>query len=357
MPGISISFPMNFPRDSLNRIGRQLEESGCVIPGFQPPVIGLLHTDALAYGQMAEGLNYTLFVDRNLASRVAKVARERRVSTRDVPTNTAIDLMAFAQFTDLMIEPSIAFHELASTQGNKVAHEELSWFRAADRSNPDDWLNLSLGVANEIDVGPPKTVGTENLEFPLRRWQRNYIICLKIAEIELSMQSNCALKRLTALLRWMEDEFFVAGPAAAYAALYFAPSGGRRGLFKSLRSLDRERARQGVMTAAWDATHISDFVRRVNYPDAETDRFMFATADKKLADIAHKLLLSHDLEIFQSGLRDWWGEVLADEVVELLRQVIERALGTPEHKRPAFTNEEIEMMILDGEQTLRQADL
>jgi len=89
MSGISISYPMDVPRGPLNQIGRRLETSGCVIPGFQPPDIGLLHGDALVYAQKAEGLNYTLLIDRNIVSRVAKVARESRVSIRDVPTTPA----------------------------------------------------------------------------------------------------------------------------------------------------------------------------------------------------------------------------------------------------------------------------
>ena len=162
MTGISISNPLDFPRDHLNQIGEKLMASGSVVPGFYPPEVGALHVDALAYGKLAEELDYTIMVDRNIASRIARIAREKQVGKRDYPTMTAVNLMALAQYLDLTIEPSIAFHELASTQGNKNAHEELSWFRAGDRSNPDAWLALAKGSTDAIDIGHPSPLGTEN---------------------------------------------------------------------------------------------------------------------------------------------------------------------------------------------------
>lgn len=357
MASVSLVYPVEFPRDALNHIGQRLMEKGCVVPGFLPPEVGLLDLDALTYGQLLDRLNYTLLIDRNIASRLAKVAREGRVVERDVPTTTAIELMAFSQFTDLMIEPSIAFHELASTQGNQIAHEELGWFRAADRPNPEAWLNVALGLTDKIDAGPSEALGTENLQFPLRRWQRNYVLCLKIAEIELSMHERSALDRLMAVLRWMEAEFYVAGPAMAYATLYFAPFGGRKGLFKSLRSKDRYRAREGVMSAAWDVTHLSDFSKRVNNPRKASDRIMFATADKKLAEIAQKILMSHDRELFLNGLREWWGDVQASQVIGHYWEVFQRAATKAEHERRSFSNEEIKVMIADGEKALLEADI
>lgn len=347
-----MSYPLGFPRDRLIQVGEQLMASGSVVPGFEPPEVGALHVDALAYGTMAEGLQFTVLVDRNIASRIAKVAREKHVHTRDYPTTTAVALMALAQYNDIMIEPSIAFHELASTQGNQAAHEELSWFRAGDRSNADRWLALAEEATNAIDLGPPDPVGTENLAFPLRRWQRNYVLGLKIAEVESTAKHLNHLGRLNLLIEWMEKEFYMAGPAVLYAGLYFAPHGQRKGLFKSLKSDDRNRALDGIRTAAWDITHLSEFVGRVNKSDPQRERYLFATADKKLAEIASKMISSNDVDAFRTTISDWWGKQLSPSVTNLLWQKFQNAHSIPDENRPYFNDEEISDHISSAEAKL-----
>lgn len=349
MAGISIDYPLNFPRDRLLQLGDKLMASGSVVPGFDPPEIGALHVDALTYGIMAEGLEFTVLVDRNIASRVAKVAREKLAHPRDYPTTTAIHLMALAQYLDIVIEPSIAFHELAYTQGNQAAHEELSWFRAGDKANADHWLALAVETTNAIDVGPPDPMGTENLAFPLRRWQRNYILGLKIAEFESTAGHVNHLERLNLLIAWMEKKFHMAGPAVLYAGLYFAPGGQRKGLFKSLKSDNRNRALDGIRTAAWDITHLSEFVSRVNKSDPQQERYLFATADKKLAEIASRMIRSGDYDAFRTTISDWWGTKLSSSVADLLWQKFQNAHSTPNEHRPYFNDKEISDLISDGE--------
>jgi hypothetical protein len=81
-------------------------------------------------------------------------------------------------------------------------------------------------------------------------------------------------------------------------------------MLKHLRSPDRARAIRGVKNAAWDVTHLSDFVRRVEEEGRGTKRFLLATADRALALVA-SLLLQHpdDLEGPESLARQltaWW---------------------------------------------------
>jgi hypothetical protein len=75
--------------------------------------------------------------DRNVASRwVQAICGDWPLI---VQHGTAAVLMTFAQCTDIGIEPSIAFHELATGDGMEVALEELGWFRAADNHPTSEW--------------------------------------------------------------------------------------------------------------------------------------------------------------------------------------------------------------------------
>jgi hypothetical protein len=89
------------------------------MPGFVAPSIGPLDVKALLYAEHIEGIETFLLVDRNLASRMAQLARDGAPRRWDVPTKVSIKLMGFAQAMNIDIEPGLAFHELAHSQGNQ----------------------------------------------------------------------------------------------------------------------------------------------------------------------------------------------------------------------------------------------
>ena len=115
----------DFPFEDVDEIAVRLGASGALAPGYEPPEAGLLSVAAFKFTQAFDHTQTILLPDRNLVSRMAKVAREGLPANIDEPTRIAVDLMAFAQAVNLDIEPSIAFHELAHRDGNAIAQEEL----------------------------------------------------------------------------------------------------------------------------------------------------------------------------------------------------------------------------------------
>ena len=141
------------------------------------------------------------------------------------------------------------------------------------------------------------------------------------------------LGRTLSLYRWLVDEFFLAGPAAFFATMYFSPNAGRRRLVKHLRSHERGRAVAGVRNAAWDMTYLSDFVRRVGRTVEEGRYYVFATADRSLARIATAMVLDADrgdgrVE-YARRLSDWWPECDAATIAGELLSHVERVEGRP----------------------------
>jgi hypothetical protein len=333
---ILVELDPEFPLDDVEVIGARLTASGALAPGYIPPDAGMLSIPALYFAQDIEKNEIVLLPDRNLAS-------------------IAADLMAFAQAMNLQIEPSIAFHELAHQKGNAVALDELSWFSAADHGQARAWIDLAQGRIDRLPIVAPEPLADRDLACPLHRWCRNYVVALKIAELELA--DATPLERALMLFQWMVDDYFMAGPAAIFATLYFAPFAEKRRLMKQLRSPDRERAIAGIKNAAWDITHLSDFVLRAKRSETKSIRCIFATADRGLAKIAPVLMIGaeenrHVSELAQS-LSAWWPAADAAKVAETLSDHIQKIRG---RDAPAFglsSNDPIQALINAGEGLIR----
>jgi hypothetical protein len=266
---------------------------------------------------------------------MARIARDGVSRPLDKPTVIAADVMAFAQAVDFNIDPSIAFHELGHKEGNEIACEELAWFRVADEGNARGWIDLAQGRINQLSSDLAPDIEHLDLAHPLERWRRNYIVAHKVAELELS--GRTPVRRALALFEWMVDDFFLAGPAAIFATMYFSPFARKRRLLKHLRSRDRERALSGLKNAAWDMTHLSELSRRAKMSTKSNTFYAFATADKGLAEIAPVLTIDAQEEDFAGELArrlaGWWkpadAETLADSLFQHIRKIEGRAPPGP----------------------------
>jgi hypothetical protein len=348
----TIVLPVGFPYFELRQIGEMLEAERVFVPSYLPPKIGLCHPDAFIFEAHFESIKTILLPDRNIASRMAQIAAGFAM---DSTLRKVAAIKAFCHFLDIQLEPSVAFHELAHAQGNAKANEELARFRDADNADPDPWLDLAFGDLSFLD--PLKQChepDSLDFAFPLRRWRRNYIIALKIAELELAGGPN--FNRVLKLFSWMRDDFVVGGPAALMACIYFAPnSPPRKGLLKNLRSSERSRALEGIKNAAWDLTHLSDLTRRVNEAD-ESVRLVFASFDEGLRNLS-RLLFQSSLDgalpdRLAASLRAWWPHGQASAIAEAMDELFKSIDDEDRKRRQASSPISIDEMILCGERCL-----
>ncbi|CUJ75449.1 Uncharacterised protein [Achromobacter xylosoxidans] len=350
--------PDDFPLDGFFAVGDYLTQCDVCVPGYIPPPIGLYRPEGFFFEQHVDNIRTILLPDRNVASRFAQMAMGAVIST-DQQLRNAAALMAFAQCASIEIEPSVAFHELAHKAGNEAALQELGWFRAADNVNTRDWLSVALGHRNQL-LGTYQTLAVPQVDLakPLARWRRNYILALKMMELEY--RPIRPVQRVLELLDWMRTDFIFGGPAALLASVYFAPnSPPKRRVFKDQASADREAALEGVKNAAWDLTHLSDFVRRVNeHGPTATTRYLFASFDKALRQFA-RLLFVYDADqsmqdMLPAALSPWWGAsdatTIAAAVSESLEHVRSPAWEMKQGGDPNF----IDALIARGEQLVRE---
>lgn len=350
-----IEIPTGFSLADIEALSGRLSATGGVVSGPMASSNALDPT-AIFSLQKLHGWRFQLLPDRNLVTRLAAVAQHGSILKDDKPTRFAVDMMAFCQAMDIEIEPSIAYHELAHRESNATAHDELRWFRPADRNNFLAWVDLAQGRRTKLELGEPAPLEPIDLAFPLRRWRRNYIAALKIAELELSTRTPA--DRARELMRWMFEEFMLAGPAMVFALFYLAPRGPKAGLMKGLRSQNPEKRIAGIRNAAWDITQLSEFIRRVGESDSTRTQYLFATADEGLSRIAQAVLSTTDKNEEWEWLGDqvapYWGAKLAEDLVAHYHSYTAREKD-PSRPPPNTSPDFIENCIARGEALVRAA--
>lgn len=349
-----VRFPPDFPLQDVMEIADELMRDGGIVPGYIPGGSGAFDLMSVQYSKLM-GETTVILPDRNLISRIAAIAEGRARYPLDPPSQLAANLMAYCQCMGMDFEPSIAFHELGHRMGNDEANRELGWFRVGDAAQALAWVAVSRGRADGLGQLQPEASTKHDFAYPLRRWEKNYVVALRIADLELSDRSP--LDRAIALVDWMMDDFFLAAPAAIFASMYFSPNAAKKRLMKHLRSADRERALDGVRNAAWDMTHLSELTRRMLDGDDPGKRYVFATADRGLAEIAALLPIDADEHQLEGELARlmgvWWPQPSVDIVAARFNDAILVASSRSAPSGPPGSEDPIGDMILEGERRAR----
>lgn len=320
--------PIDFPVDDLIEASEMLRAASLLTPGYLPPDAGIYEPAVYFYAR-DQGVQTVILPDRNVASRIAQLAKGKD-TTNDKQLKLSAALLGFAQLLNIDFEPGVSFHELAHRCGNTSSADELGWFRAADNALPQDMLNVALDRTNRVSrTYTPVEAPHLNLELPLKRWNRNYITALKILELDLAPGKQ--VDKMLRLLDWMSTSLVFAGPALMLACVYLGThSPARKNVFKNSRSADRMAAIAGVRNAAWDITHLSDFILRSNESaDLGNVQYLLASFDAHLKLTTNLLMTvgreGSDASLIAAGLVQWWGtkdaQRIALEVVIQLRRI------------------------------------
>jgi hypothetical protein len=232
----------------------------------------------------------------------------------------------------MLVEPNLALYEAAMTAGSKAANEELRRFRIADNVQTNCWTDVALGRSPKLVVPghlmrvepEPSTI---DFEMPLRRWRRNYMILLKLAELDLGGANRAS--QITELAKWMYEDFIIGGPALIFAVYYLTPNSKRKGLLKNLRSNDRQRALDGIKNAAWDVTFLSDWILRISRQKEKNTLTILCSLDRNLIRLANmlapRLIGQNSPEAARPPMQDLfapWGDRLSKQVSEIIDQFL-----------------------------------
>ena len=229
----AIFWDPKFPHLKVQYLGDLIDAGGYISPAYQPPDVGALNIEPINFERSVTGCEFTVITDRNLVSRTARIAKNQASDRTNQTKVAALNLLAFCQAMDIIFDSSISFHELAHSQGNEEAIQELRWFRAADRGkNAGEWIDFALGC-NDIEPSlAPAEHEDVSLEKPLRNFQLNYIAMLKAGEL-IILNEHKPVKQVLALITWCAEHAKIICPAAMlYASIYLSPEGPKKGAFK-----------------------------------------------------------------------------------------------------------------------------
>lgn len=355
---VTEAFYVPIDPSDLREVAEMLREADVFIPTFRAPEIDL-YDPAIYLQQKYRFKTETLLrLDRNVFTRILALAKGTSPTSAH---RVAAAVIAFAQCAEIQIEPNLALYEVAHHDGHAAAVLELALFRRADHAHPGYWTEIALGRSDWLGELPeisPQSRRDANVNFtrPLRRWRRNYILCLKLGELELG--GGSAAERLRTFVRWSYEEFLLGGPAIALAAHYLAPNAPRKRLMKGLRSNDRERALEGIRNAAWDLSIVSEWLLDIERQeqsyrlvlltslDAGVRRLARAVADATCVDDVYESPLRRSLSLLWGAEA---GSRLTDEIEECYGN-----LNAPHRQIHASINSStIEDFIARGEARIR----
>ena len=271
----------------------------------------------------------------------------------------AAAVMAFAMYADILIEPSMALYEYAFVKGNDAANDDLHWFRVADNADVELWLDMALGRTDRIEIQcvtsePIRKQTRVDFEMPLRRWRRNYILCLKLAELELL--NGDSERRFREFLRWMYDDYLIGWPATLLASYYLAPNSSRKGLLKNIRSEDRNKAVEGVRNATWDITLLTEWAYACTESSKRNEIRVLATLDKRLRILAEMVLASTESEtsdVLKGMLGCLWGGEAGNRILSQLLEYNASRDNPMRQVNQPYDADFIDRLIQAGEDRLR----
>jgi hypothetical protein len=327
---------------SLETVEKMLHGRDVFTSGFENLDFNPYEATAYLRESYAHGTEVVFRYDRNILSRLMELVRGENPTDEH---RIACGIQVLAQVSKAEIEPNIGLYELGSGTSASDAQREIAVFRRIDNTHPQILANLATGLSNSIDQADlgQAAVGPEtmaNFEAVLDRWRACYSACLKIAALELAQLG--AEEKMLELLRWFEEDLCFLAPAIILANRYLAPNAPRKGLFKGLRSENRDRALAGIRNAAWDLTFIYAWMDDLRTMHSSGRIVIMASLDKALHSIARNMMAVGEdddhAEVSQAQLLEEeyltsWGPVRGRRVLDAYLATQARRVTHTEKRR------------------------
>jgi hypothetical protein len=268
-----------------------------------------------------ENINFRATFDRNLLSPLSKLAMGQSLAASEESVKTAriaCACLAFCIYAKIVIEPSLALYEFASTQGNLAAQEDLFLFRVIDNIDPASLVDVALGRSNKLPefvlaaarsslAGSPTISREPKFNKRLWKWHLNYFYVLKMAFLRRS--SETALESALAFQRWQYEEAFYNAAASLYCLSAISHNPPKGQMLKGIQSDNRLKLKMGLKNAAWDIFLIQESVTLSKSLKATS--LGLWSLDKAVRDIARLLYISDEdsaSDEVKSFYQSFWGD-------------------------------------------------
>ena len=234
---------------------------------------------------------FRCLLDRNVVSYLIELAKGRKVTpNRDGECyKLTAGLQAFLSASEIMSEPSIAYHEYIESAGLEKADKELSVFRSADNLNANIYLDIAIGKISSVpdsDLVSYEAGELVNAELPpkLRHFENN-IIFLKKA-LSLKSKGKTDYQVLLELLDWIYEHYVFSAPSFHFLSIYFSS--------KRISKMLKSHSITGIRNATWDLCLIQQLITNVRDSDNTNIRWLLSTFDQAVKTTTDYVFLRYD---------------------------------------------------------------
>ncbi|TGL55700.1 hypothetical protein EHQ58_18435 [Leptospira ognonensis] len=161
---LTLNYPKNF-----ERIIKIVREKDYLIHPYKTNISNIYNPSNYFENIRFLKITYKLILDRNIFSYIISSIKSKEPN---INLRNAIALISFCQFSEILIEPSLAIYEKINYDKNHItdALEELRIFRSIDNSpNPESLIAYACGFKNNF-----QTQKMERQDISIEDWFSKY---------------------------------------------------------------------------------------------------------------------------------------------------------------------------------------
>jgi hypothetical protein len=261
---------------------------------------------------------YILLIDTNIFSFIVNSF------TQNPPKpihREAIALIVFCQFAEINLDVSLPIYEIIkfNNEKQKEAFEKLELFYKIDDSpNPETLIDYAIGKrdnyiineAKDVSAGTKKMIEWYDKYQNLIQWDSNYLIILKITEINL-LENISNIKKFEIFMNWQHSEFRFSMIGSIYSIIMFS-SIRIKGMMKYKLTATSEEKRNQIDNMTWDFYFMIHYYERLKKKTLK--EYILTATDDKVIKLMFKILI----DVNNSGKIETLSKYLKEQDFEMI---------------------------------------
>ncbi len=245
-----------------------------------------------------------ILIDRNIASYLVKFfgGIERHINRENINIIQSLSAyMAFFQFSNIQLEPNIAYYEYADSSSYEETKEEYFKLQTVNNLPTDYFISTALGREFESEIDYEyirenlniKIFSDEEINKSLRYWTFNSV---HIKKALLIAQTNSSpSQKFREYMKWAWTNCLLSAPSTLFIILYFKNK--YKGMVKTNKN-----TQSSIRNAIWDLTLLQAFCDYVSAEHKTNKRWYLLTNDNAVKEIAIDLLVPEEYPIPENEL-------------------------------------------------------
>lgn len=272
------------------------------------------------------GREYTIYLDLNIYQYVLSAYKKQHANDL---YRSAIALMVFGKFTNIVFDPTLAIYEKLnySKECPDELISDLDLFRRIDNADMENLAKFALGYTNEIQLPDINLVDHQPTKIELtkyrrlKKWDSLYLVVLEVVKL-YHFENSGKEEKFTKFLRWCFGEFGYSLVAIALLILLLGNRPAPKLMKYKLRKSAKER-KDALVNMAWDLFLLDKYFEYwVNKPEGK--EFIYASNDRPLKEVL-ELAISIQVNESCDHLTDYLPKSIIQQLSEIPRLMMEKS--------------------------------